>query len=272
MPVVSELELVASWDAWMVAAGRPKTTRDLRGAQLRRFLRDVPDPWSASTGDLVGWLATHRWAAETRRSHRAMLTTFYAWATLTGRTSSSPAALLPRVRPAEPRPRPAPVDAVELAIAGADDRVRLMVELAARQGLRRGEISRVHRDDVQRDLVGWSILVHGKGGRDRVIPLHDDLAFRVRRHADPTSGWLFAGAVDGHLSPRRVGDLVAAALPPPWTCHTLRHYFATRTWQATRDLFVTQQLLGHQRPETTQRYVQVAGEHLRAGLAWAAAG
>ena len=141
-----------------------------------------------------------------------------------------------------------------------------MVHLAARAGLRRGEIARVQRDDVTRDLVGWSLLVHGKGGRERLVPLVGDLAVMLRERPD---GFIFPGDDGGHLSAPRVGELVSEVLPSGWTCHTLRHYFATNAYRATHDLLVVQRLLGHAKPETTAGYVGL-GPDLRAGVAWAA--
>lgn len=73
----------------------------------------------------------------------------------------------------------------------------------------------------------------------------------------------------GHLAARRVGELVAAVLPEPWTTHTLRHWFATRTWEATRDIYVVMRLLGHTKPETTARYIATSTAALRDAVAWA---
>lgn len=70
--------------------------------------------------------------------------------------------------------------------------------------------------------------------------------------------------VSGHLSARRVGELVAEALPGRWTAHTLRHRYATLAYQRTGDLRAVQELLGHAKPETTARYTLVAPPTLRA--------
>lgn len=220
--------------------------------------------------DLVDYLGGQGWSRETMRSHRAALRGFYGWARVTGRLPASPADLLPPITAKPGVPRPAPVAVVRVSLDHTDFRVRLMMHLAARAGLRRGEIARVHSSDLVEDLVGWSLIVRGKGARERVVPLPDDLAFLVRRRAAETAGWLFPGADAGHLSPARVGELVSAALPGAWTCHSLRHYFATRTWQHTRDLLVVQRLLGHAKPETTQSYIALGADVLRAGVAWAA--
>lgn len=146
-----------------------------------------------------------------------------------------------------------------------------MVHLAARQGLRRGEISRVGADDLVADLTGTSLVVHGKGSRQRLVPLHRDIAAMLTLRADQLGGgWLFPGRIDGHLSPRRVGELVGAELPPGWTAHTLRHWFATQTYAHNPDVLALMRLLGHSRPEVTMRYVQQSTDVLRQAIAWAA--
>jgi integrase/recombinase XerC len=77
--------------------------------------------------------------------------------------SGNPAALLPAVRLPIRSPRPKTEDVVVAALAAADDRVRLMVLLAARLGLRRREICKVHTEDITTSPLGWSLFVIGKG-------------------------------------------------------------------------------------------------------------
>jgi integrase/recombinase XerC len=266
------LTAVAAHCDYLKAAGRPATTINLRRHQLTRIGLDLEhagqsDPWQVTTDHLIAVLAARRWSRETRRSHRAALVVFYRWAVDTGRTASSPAALLPRVAPDRHGARPVPEDVLSVAVRAADERVRLMLLLASREGLRRGEISRVHSDDLTRDLLGWSLRVKGKGGKDRVLPLRDDMATLLR---GLPSGWAFPGRIYGHLSAPRVGELMSEALPKGWAAHSLRHRFATKTYAGCHDLLTVQQLLGHSKPETTQLYVRVPDDSLRTALRWAA--
>lgn len=136
-----------------------------------------------------------------------------------------------------------------------------MLRLAAELGLRRGEVARCRREDLERDLAGWTLAIRGKGERFRRLPLSDGLAAAIRTHAD--AGWLFPGQVDGHLSPHYVGKLVARALPDGWAMHSLRHRFATLAYSEDRDMFTVQELLGHASPVTTRLYVQVPADALR---------
>lgn len=121
----------------------------------------------------------------------------------------------------------------------------------------RAEVARVHSRDLVDDLDGASLVVTGKGGKQRVVPLTATLAAELR--ARPR-GYAFPGSDDGHLSPRWVGKIVAELLPGTATMHQLRHRFATRAYAVDRDVLTVQQLLGHASPATTQRYVVVPPE------------
>lgn len=261
-------EALAGWREWMQAAGRPRTTMRLRTHQIRRLADDVGGrPGGVTPGVLTRWLASHDWSTETLRSHRSALVVFFRWCAAEGIVTASPAAGLPAVRPARPVARPAPDAAMKRALLSGDARVTLMVELAGWCGLRRAEIAQVHRDDLSEDAGGWTLLVHGKGGRERIVPVPDRLAERISE----SFGWLFPGRDGGHLSPDYVGRLVARALPGVWTAHTLRHRFATKAYAGSRDIVAVQELLGHGSLATTRRYVRLPDDALRSAASWAVA-
>lgn len=130
-----------------------------------------------------------------------------------------------------------------------------MVMLAAYAGLRRAEIARAHTSWIVAD----GLVVRGKGGRVRHVPLHPSVGGRLLQLPP---GYVFPGKIDGHLSPDRVGHILSKLLGPGWTGHTLRHRFATLGYAEERDLLAVQQLLGHSKPETTARYTQVDEQSL----------
>ena len=256
------------WGAWLRAADRPATTRYLRGYQMRRFATEHGGhPWDVTTDDLVAWLGGQEWATETRRSYRAALRSFFGWAHTSGRMNHNPAGLLPPIKAPTRLPRPTPERVLTRALLTADQRVKLMVLLAAREGLRRGEIAQVHTCDLEADLLGWSLRVHGKGAKERDVPLCEQVQALLLAAPD---GFLFPGQVNGHLSAAHVGKMVSAALGVGWTAHTLRHRFATVAYAGERDLLAVQTLLGHSKPETTRLYVLVPNASLRAAVAFAA--
>ena len=260
--------LIVEWRTYLAASGKARTTLRLRTNQMRRFAEQHPDPLHADAASMIDWLATPHWAPDTRKSHRAALVSFYGWAHSFGHVDVDESRKLPAISVPPGRARPAPESAVAVGILDADRRVQLMVRLAAFHGLRRGEISRVHTDDLVRDLVGWSLTVHGKGGRKRIVPLDEQLAAELLEAT--VDGWAFPSPRGGHLTEHHVGKLIARALPGRWTAHPLRHRFATVAYAGTRDLLAVQELLGHARSETTRGYIQLPQDALRAALAAAA--
>jgi integrase len=260
---------LADYLAWQRAAGRPDSTLYQRSYHLRRFARETGcTPADATLDVLVQYIGSHGWGKATQRAVRSTLRGFYEWAQFTGRVETNPAERLPGVTPPPGRPRPASEDALEAGLAGADERVRLMLMLAAGAGLRSIEVSRVHSDELVEDLDGWSLQVTGKGGRRRVVPLTRRLALALR--ALPP-GYAFPGQDDGHLSAAYVSKLMSRALPPGVTGHMLRHRFASKAYVGSgRDIRAVQELLGHASVATTQVYTKVPDGALRAGVEAAA--
>lgn len=81
-----------------------------------------------------------------------------------------------------------------------------------------------------------------------------------------TGGRSRAGSRGTHTTADRVGRILSRLLGPGATGHGLRHRFASKAYQGTRDLLAVQQLLGHSSPATTQRYVAVPLDNLRAAV------
>jgi integrase len=147
----------------------------------------------------------------------------------------------------------------------------LILRLAAEAGLRRTEISRLHFRDLTDSVRGAELLVHGKGGKKRVIPISDSLADLIRSGAGHTpgssaTGWLFPNGAGQHLAPYTVGVLASRVLSDGWTLHTLRHRFATRAYGGSRNLRAVQELMGHSSIATTERYLAVDGDEIRAAM------
>ena len=222
-----------------------------------------------SAARLVEWAGAREWARETRRSHYASLRGFYGWAVDAGICAEDPTGALPSIKPGPAVPRPATDRAYRDALAAADERGHVILRLAGEAGLRRGEIARVHRRDLLADLAGVTLVVHGKGDRVRLVPLSPSLGREVARVLAGRD-WLLPGPGGSHMTARHVGKLGSQWLPEGVTLHQLRHRFATVVNKATRDLVSVQRLLGHASVATTQRYVAVDEDTLRAAAMSAA--
>lgn len=263
-------EPIARWLDHLSASGATTQSIRTRRDHARRAARALGGCPSTVTGaQLIAWAAGKRWARETRRSVYNSLRSYFGHLVCAGLVEVDPTLELPRVKAAEPLPRPTPEVVYRTALACvAEQRVRVALRLAAEAGLRRTEVSLVHADDLQPDLLGWTLIAHGKGGKDRRVPLGDDLAREVAAQA--AGGWLLPGRIDGHLSGAYVGTLVSRALPGVWTMHTLRHRFGTLAADGG-DLIAVQRLLGHASVATTQRYVLRPDDALRRAARLAAA-
>lgn len=250
-------EPLRAWLAWLRSDGRPAESIAVRRTQVSRLARERAhrSPWELSTQDLAEWLAEHpAWSISYRRAVRSGVRSFYAWARATGRTDHDPAMMLPRTRPQIDKPRPVPDQVVERALDVADERVRLMVELGRACGLRRAEIARVSTTDIEVVNGVTFLRVHGKGRRERMVPLPFHLAANIVA-AGPGYAFPSPARPGRPLTPAHVGKLIRRALAGNWTAHTLRHGFATAAFQVDRDLIAVRDLLGHSSVATTQMYV-----------------
>jgi integrase/recombinase XerC len=147
-------------------------------------------------------------------------------------------------------------------------RDRALVELLYASGLRVAECCGLDVDDL--DEGRRTVRVVGKGDKERVVPVGETalealaayLAMRGRAR-----GALFRNARGGRLTTRSALRIVKglarrAGLGQRVTPHTLRHSFATHMLGEGADLRLIQELLGHSRLSTTQRYTHVSPEHL----------
>lgn len=254
----------------------PETIR-LRSYQIRHVSRYFVkrDPWSVTGRELEAVLGAETWSKSTARSHMNGWRSFYRWA-IKSRAypiTLNPVEDLDEIPKVPGRPRPAPIAAVDAAIAAAPERTRLMIYLAVEVGLRRGEISRVHTRDLFEDSEGLMLRVHGKGDKPRELPLSDRIAAILSNVPD---GWVFpryykghndGTPADNHIGAIRVGELVSEVLPDGVKPHMLRHRFGTDFYHATgNDIRATQEALGHASPATTQIYTEVPKTTMRRGM------
>ncbi len=175
-------------------------------------------------------------------------------------------------RPLDPRQAQAVVEEAGAASPGWEGiRDRALFLLLYGAGLRIGEALSLRRADVmgRRD----ALLVRGKGGKQRDIPLLDPVrqgidALLEASPAISPDNPLFIGRRGGALSPRtaqrRMQTIRATlSLPETATPHALRHSFATHLLEAGSDLRVIQELLGHANLTTTEVYTKVADPSLQ---------
>ena len=218
------------------------------------------------------WLPLAR-SSVARKS--AALRRFFGFLQEEGLRPDDPAAALPRPSAARPLPRvldSAEIDRLFAEIErrtgaarpmAADLRLAALIELLYGSGLRATELVSLPRNAVQPDRP--FLILTGKGGRERLVPISDRARAAVARwrdHVDPGQPWLFPSG-KGHLSRVRLFQIVkalaaSAGVPPERVGpHGLRHAFATHLLAGGADLRALQSMLGHADIATTQIYTHV---------------
>jgi integrase/recombinase XerC len=151
------------------------------------------------------------------------------------------------------------------------ERDRLILELLYGCGIRNSELTGINMDDLHKRQ--GVILVRGKGKKQRMVPFGDAAQIALRdylphrastlelrhRTGEPA---LLINLHGSRLTSRSVGRIVksvavAGGLPSEVHPHTLRHAFGTHMLEEGADLRAIQELLGHERLSTTQRYTQL---------------
>jgi integrase/recombinase XerD len=208
----------------------------------------------------------------------AALRRFYGFLHDEGMRADDPSAALPR--PARERPLPRILDhrAVDALFAEierrkAEDvpgalRLAALIELLYGSGLRATELVSLPRHAVSPDRP--FIILAGKGGRERLVPISDRARAAIAEHgaAVPRDALFLFPSGKKHLSRVRLYQLVrelaaSAGIPPERISpHVLRHAFATHLLEGGADLRAVQTLLGHADIATTQIYTHVDSRRL----------
>ncbi|HBH02333.1 MAG TPA: tyrosine recombinase XerC [Candidatus Rokubacteria bacterium] len=143
-----------------------------------------------------------------------------------------------------------------------------ILELLYASGLRVSELAALDVGDV--DLAEQTVRVLGKGRKERIVPFGAKAARALGVHLaalGAARGPFWRNGRGGRLTARAIHTIVrrsarAAGIAQRVSPHTLRHTFATHLLDAGADLRAIQELLGHSRLSTTQRYTHVSADQL----------
>lgn len=253
----------------MRTRGRRPRTIDVRRWAIRRMMADIKhDPATATRAQIERWARKQRGAASTVSWTLTQASQYIDWARRRGYRKDNP--LEDIGRPHRPRRLPRPIGEDDLADAMrcADDRMRAILALAGWAGLRACEIAGLRWQDIDR-RGGWLVVVEGKGGHQRAVPLHP-----VVVDALAALGWHPRGPVLAHegrpvlpITISRLASRHLRSVGVTATLHQLRHRYGTEAYRGSKDLRVVQELLGHADPSTTALYTAVDEDRLRAAVA-----
>src|ERR1700681_4370674 len=212
----------------------------------------------------------------------AAVRSLYRWLAREGAVEQNPAKLVATPKLSRKLPRVPTIEEMNSVLDGQmpevaafPERGRLMLELLYGCGIRNSELTGINIDDIR--LSAEAILIRGKGKKERYVPfggsaksaliayLPERQKALVELHKNTPA--LLINRRGGRITTRSVGRIVkkiaiAKGLSPDVHPHTLRHAFGTHMLEEGADLRAIQELLGHERLATTQRYTPLSMKHV----------
>jgi integrase/recombinase XerC len=212
----------------------------------------------------------------------AAVRSFYRWLAQEGIVEQNPAALVSTPKLPKKLPRVPTIEEMNSVLDGQmpelaafPERDCIMFELLYGCGIRNSELIGVNLDDIR--LSSEAILIRGKGKKERYVPFGDSVRVALAAYLPvrqqllaerkKNTAALLINRRGGRLTTRSVGRIikkiaVAKGLSPDVHPHTLRHAFGTHMLEEGADLRSIQEMLGHERLSTTQRYTQLSMKHV----------
>ena len=281
---------LAAWDRWLVARNAAPRTRRAYLADVTQLARWAgaqqlaPHDVDHKRLRLFAGVLSERGASKATIARKlASVRSFYRHMVDRGEIAATPADLVATPKRDQYLPRVLKEEEVSAlldsipASTPLELRDRAIFEVAYAAGLRAEELTMLDVGDANFDAE--ELRVHGKGGRERVVPVGEQ-AWRAlgayldrgrplladeSRAAEPAIFLSKSGRRLGtpDLRRRLRGWANRAGTPPGATPHTLRHSFATHLLEGGADLRTIQELLGHATISTTQTYTRVESRRLR---------
>jgi len=213
----------------------------------------------------------------------AALRSLYRWLAQEGVVQQNPAKLVATPKLPKKLPRVPTIEEVNTVLdeqmpdsSAFAERDRAILELLYGCGIRNSELIGINLDDIR-----WSnevVLVRGKGRKERYVPFGESAAEAVKAYLPrrqqvlgethrTMERALLVNLRGSRLTTRSVGRIVkqvavSKGLSPDVHPHTLRHAFGTHMLEEGADLRAIQEMLGHERLATTQRYTQLTVKHV----------
>ena len=199
---------------------------------------------------------------------------FYKFLMMEKIISHNPTANLELPKRTRTLPKFLSIDEIELLISSAGDiknsiRLRAMIELLYASGLRVSELCELPMTGV----LGDKLLIHGKGAKERLVPMHDAAIHALNKWLDargdneskyvfPSNGQTGHITRDGFFKILKKCAILAGIDPNRVSPHVLRHSFASHLLAGGANLRAIQTMLGHEDISTTQIYTHVMPHEL----------
>lgn len=263
-------------EALAAEKGRSKNT-------LGAYANDLRSADACISGGLVGateqdiqnYLGTISARPTSIARKASALRGFYKFLMLEKIIKENPATNLELPKRPKSLPKLLSAQEIELLLSSADDirtavRLRAMIELLYASGLRVSELCELPMTAV----LGDRLLIHGKGAKERIVPMHDAAIHALNKwldmREDQESKYVFPShSASGHITRDGFFKLLkkcavlSGIAPNRVTPHVLRHSFASHLLAHGANLRAIQTMLGHEDISTTQIYTHVMPEQLQ---------
>lgn len=226
----------------------------------------------------LAWLQSRGNVSRTLARHLASLRSFFAFALEEKRLASNPTLLIDTPKQGRHLPSVLTQKEVNALLASPDAanksgyRDYCMLEMLYAAGLRVSELCHLTVEDV--DLQQGVLHVYGKGGKERLVPIHDKMQRLLKEFLSvhrplftPADKTIFVNRSGKALSRQYIWKMIKkyaqlAGISKTISPHTLRHSFATHLLEGGADLRIVQVLLGHSDISATEIYTHVQAERL----------
>lgn len=277
----------------LVADGKSKCTIEAYSCDLRQFEKSIlkKELDDIKYSDLRSWadgLAADGLSAASRSRKISAVKSFFRYCHKMGFTVANTADGLECPKIERKEPHTISQEDAKIVLQNVCDghkgnvtwfRNYAILSMFLYTGIRREELTNICLNDV--DLVQRSILIHGKGAKQRYVYINDSLlpvlseyleAHRKLFKTAVESEYLFPSTMTSKMSVTAVNNVVNKAFLSAGikedgvSAHILRKRFATSVFQSTADIATTSKLLGHSSPAVTMRYVVIDENVMRSAV------
>lgn len=268
-------------EALSAEKGRAEKTLESYGSDLRAAENTLGDLTTVTADELQKYLSGLPDRATSVARKASALRGFYKFLMLEKIISVNPSTGLELPKRQKTLPKFLSEQDIELLISSAGDiknsvRLRAMIELLYASGLRVSELCSLPVTAV----LGDKLLIHGKGAKERLVPMHDAAQIALKKWMDlsaddvpknktgvryvfPSNSKTGHITRDGFFKILKKCAVLAGIDPNSVSPHVLRHSFASHLLAGGANLRAIQTMLGHEDISTTQIYTHVMPSRLR---------
>lgn len=285
MSVITEVHpRVEEWRTWQRGQHLSVRTIEARAARVQELADFIDgDPTVATSRQVTEYMASVRDRSgyrettvrpATMSTYHSHLKAWFAWLVRMGYRDDDPMMRVPVPRRQKGSPRPV-TDREFIAVfsVGVHRKTRMMMLLAAFQGLRAHEIAKIRGEHV--NLLDSQLRVVGKGNKDATLRLHPMVAaeaahFPVKGYWFPTNATGRTANGDGPIQARSVSSIIGEVFDRAGVdggAHRLRHWYATTLRRNGADTLLLQKMMRHASSQSTEIYAEVTEADMATALA-----